>query len=111
MLALLGMSFGSIISALAAKELNAWKGERCSRLLAETGVGGQSGATLEIWRGLSCRNEGDRGQKEGTHDGWFQGTKGGKEGLKLLVERESGGQDWETTNRNATVFMRNAHES
>ena len=40
-----------MISALAARELNAWKGERCSRLLAETEGQGSIMGTLYIVSG------------------------------------------------------------
>lgn len=63
------MRSGSTISALVAKELNALKGERCSRLLAETGGQRSTRSALEIsGEKLACRNESDRSQKEGAHD-------------------------------------------
>lgn len=44
LLHLSGMTSGSMISDLAVKELNAWRGERCSRLVAETAATKAMGA-------------------------------------------------------------------
>lgn len=67
-----------MISDLAVKELNAWRGERCSRLLAATEAGGQSGTPGKPEGELACRDKNDWGQKEGTHDRRFVGR--GEEG-------------------------------
>lgn len=93
LLTLSGITSGSMISALAVKELNAWRGERCSRLVAETVIKGQSGTRPAHLGKLACRNEGNGSQKEGAHYGWLvlEGTKRRKDRKVLVPEREAWG--------------------